>query len=92
MIEWWPLVGAAITGVVLGLVYFGGLWFTVQRLSNTRRPELMAFASFLLRIVLLLFAIYWVIDGRFERLVILLLGFFLTRQVLLFRLRPGSMN
>jgi F1F0 ATPase subunit 2 len=90
MIDWWSVLWSALIGVLLGLTYFGGLWFTVQRLSTARHPALMAFASFLLRIVLLLFTIYWVMDGRFERLVILLVGFFLARQVLLVRLRPGS--
>jgi F1F0 ATPase subunit 2 len=87
--DWLPLLWSVLAGIALALFYFGGLWMTVQRLPTTRSPALLAFASFLVRMVVLLLALYLVIDGRFDRLVALLLSFFLTRQVLLFRLRPG---
>lgn len=86
----WLVILSAFIGVLLGLAYFGGLWLTLQRLSSSRRPALVAFASFLIRTALLLAAIYWVMDGRIERLLALMAGFLLARQVLLVRLRPGS--
>ena len=41
-------IGAAV-GVATGMVFFGGLLWTVQRLPRARRPELLAGLSFLMR-------------------------------------------
>lgn len=50
-------LGAAFAlGLVLGAVYFGGLWWTVSRLGRWRRPGVALAVSFALRAVLVLAA------------------------------------
>lgn len=47
------LAGGFVSGVALGLVFFGGLWWTTQRLATSSRPGLLVSASLLVRVVLL---------------------------------------
>lgn len=48
-------IGAGIGwGVLLGLLYFGGLWMTVRRLPTTRHPIQLSIGSLILRLGLCL--------------------------------------
>lgn len=46
------LVGVAV-GIVAGLVFFGGLWWTSHRLVTSRRPGLLVALSLLVRMAVL---------------------------------------
>ncbi len=82
------LILAFTAGLAVGLFYFGGLWLTVQRLSQARHPGVLAAASMLVRTGLTLLAFYLIMAGRWERLLACLVGFFLMRLVLVRRLGP----
>ena len=79
---------AFLAGLALGLVYFGGLWLTVQRLPTARRPGLLAALSLILRLGFVLGGFYLVMGGRWERLLACLAGFLLMRALLVRRLGP----
>jgi F1F0 ATPase subunit 2 len=79
---------ACVAGVGLGLFYFGGLWLTVRRLPNSPGPALLFMGSFVGRTALTVLGFYFVMDGRWERILACLAGFLLARQVLISRLRP----
>ncbi len=82
------LLGAAAGGVLLGLFYYLGSWFTLKRLSDSRRPALLVLISFLLRLAVTLVGLYWVTDGEGLRLIAALLGLLLARLITVPRLGP----
>ena len=47
------LAAGLVAGAVLGVVFFGGLWWTTQRLPTTPRPALLLSLSLLVRVVVL---------------------------------------
>lgn len=47
------LVLGFVAGAALGLVFFGGLWWTTQRLATTSRPGLLLSVSLLGRLLVL---------------------------------------
>ncbi|REJ68759.1 MAG: ATP synthase subunit I [Planctomycetota bacterium] len=75
-----------LSGCVLGVLYFGGLWLTVRRATIARQPGLLLFLSFLVRTAVTLFGFYLVMDGRWERLIACLIGFVVARALLIRRL------
>ncbi len=75
-----------ITGVLLGILYFTGLWITVRRLPDRGRPFASIFWSFLARASLVVIGFYVVMNGRWEQLVSTLLGFIIAREILIRRL------
>jgi len=79
-------------GLVLGLVYFGGLWLTVRHLPRARRPGLLSVASLVVRLGLTLVAFYLVMGGRWERLLVALAGFLVMRTILVRRLGPAQVG
>lgn len=73
------LVTAFVAGVLLGLMYFGGLWWTVRRGLASPRPALWFMSSMMMRMALTLAGFYLVSAGHWQRLVICLLGFVIAR-------------
>lgn len=93
MTSWLLLILALICGLALGGFYFGGLWYTVARIPDTRRPAWLLVASFVARTVVVLtgFAGVMLATGaRLDAAGLCLLGFILVRFVLVRRLGPLS--
>lgn len=83
------LLGAAAGGVLLGLFYYLGLWFTLKRLSASPRPALLVLISFLFRLAVTLVGLYWITGGEGLRLIVALLGLLLARFITVPRLGPA---
>ena len=79
-----------LSGVVLGAIFFGGLWWTVSRGVSSKRPALLFLGSQLLRTGIALVGFYFVSDGHWERLLLCLLGFVMVRWVVTLSLRSGQ--
>ncbi|MFO7691719.1 MAG: ATP synthase subunit I [Vicinamibacterales bacterium] len=73
------LAGGA--GVLLGVLFFGGLWWTVQRALASRRPALWFVGSFVLRTSVVLAGMYVVSGGRWEALLACLAGLVAARVI-----------
>ncbi len=85
------LVLAFLAGALLGVFFFGGLWWTVQKGVTSKRPALWFLGSLLLRTCVILAGFYLVSQGHWSRLVASLLGFVIARIVVVRRLtRPPA--
>ena len=85
---------AGLAGVLIGAIFFGGLWWTVLYGLEVKRPALLFILSFTVRFGLALVGFYFVGGGDPERLVACLVGFTVSR-VLTGALRfpkPPSLN
>ncbi|MGD9299965.1 MAG: ATP synthase subunit I [Desulfobacterales bacterium] len=80
------------SGLVIGVFYFLGLWWTVRRLSTVRAPALWTIASFVVRSGIVLAGFYLVMAGRWDNLLACLAGFTLIRLWLIRRLSPASVK
>jgi F1F0 ATPase subunit 2 len=83
MHETLSLVLALVTGVLLGAVFFGGLWWTVQKVVSSNRSTLWFFVSLLMRTSILLAGFYFIAHGHWERLLMCLLGFVVARPIVM---------
>ena len=77
------LVLALATGALLGTIFFGGLWLTVQKGLSSKRPALWFFGSLLLRTSIALVGFYFIARGHWERLLVCLLGFVIARLIVM---------
>jgi F1F0 ATPase subunit 2 len=75
------LVLALVAGVLLGAIFFGGLWWTVSKGLSSRWPALWFFGSLLLRTSIALAGFYFVSGSHWERLLLCLLGFVISRLI-----------
>lgn len=82
------VLASLVAGVLLGVLYFGGLWLTVRRLPTAHSPAMLLLASFLVRTALVVSGIYLMMNGRWEPASACLGGFLLARTMICGRLRP----
>ena len=92
MRDWMVMLAVLLGGVLLGLVFFGGLWWTVRRGMVSAQPALWFITSLLARVLVTLVGIYLLSAGQWQRLLMCLLGFWLARALVLRltrEVRPG---
>lgn len=73
------LMLALLAGVLLGGVFFGGLWWTVKKGLASRWPALWFLGSFLLRMGIVMSGFYFTGQGDWHRLLACLVGFVVAR-------------
>jgi F1F0 ATPase subunit 2 len=76
---------AFFAGALLGVFFFGGLWWTVQKGVASDRAELWFLGSLLVRTTLILAGFYLVSQGHWSRLAICLVGFMIARLIVVKR-------
>jgi F1F0 ATPase subunit 2 len=75
-----PLLSASfLAGAMLGILFFLGLWWTVQKGLASNRPALWFFGSTLLRTGFVIVGFFFISAGDWRRLLICLMGFFIAR-------------
>jgi F1F0 ATPase subunit 2 len=77
------MILAFIGGLVLGVLFFGGLWLTVKKSITSKIPALWVFGSFFLRIGITLIGFYYISLGNWQRLLICVLGFVAARYIVI---------
>ncbi|MGD2084517.1 MAG: ATP synthase subunit I [Chromatiales bacterium] len=84
---------SAAAGLVLGAVYFLGLWVTVRRLPEAEHPMVLLGISLVTRMSVLLTGL-WLIgrDGHWERLVAAMVGVVLARFLVMRRLPSDELS
>jgi F1F0 ATPase subunit 2 len=68
-----------IVGWLLGILFFGGLWFTVKKLTASKIPALLVLGSFIVRVGIVLIGFYFIGSGDWKKLIVCLIGFIVAR-------------
>lgn len=84
------LVMALAAGLLLGLMFFGGLWWTVRKGIASPHPALWFMSSLVLRSGLALIGFHLVSAGHWQRLLMCLAGFIAARFVVSWATRRHS--
>jgi F1F0 ATPase subunit 2 len=74
---------ALVAGLVLGTIFFGGLWWTVRKGVSSKHPALWFLSSMLVRMSIVLLGFYFVGRDDWQRLVACLVGFIIARFIVM---------
>lgn len=78
------MIVALLTGVVIGGIFFGGLWFTVKKGVTSKIPALWFLGSFVLRMGVVLLGYYLILqNGSWQNGFICLIGFIAARFIVI---------
>ena len=83
MTEIMILMLVLLSGVLLGAMFFGGLWWTVRKGVLSPRPAFWFLGSLVLRTSIVLIGFHFIAHGRWERFLVCLLGFILARFIVM---------
>jgi len=82
-----------IAGGAVGLLFFGGLWFTVRVIYRVKHPGWLMLFSFIVRIIAFLTAFYLIARyGNWLYLVFALAAALIVRTVLMRTIGPSSIE
>ena len=77
-------------GIILGIVFFGGLYLTIGKLQEAKNPSVLFLLSFILRMVILLGGIYFLSRGGYKEVLFALLGILLVKFVMIFAVKRSK--
>ena len=69
-------------GLLLGGVFYGGLWFTVNKALSSKRPWLWTVASFVIRMGVVVAGLILVAGPDWKRILAMLLGIVIARPII----------
>jgi len=87
-LNWFYLLLSLLAGCLLGAFFFGGLWWTVQKITESSRPYLISVISYIIRIAVVLVCFYLLLQSGWQNLFAAMIGFIITRTVLAYKLKP----
>lgn len=76
------LLLTGLAGGLLGVIFFGGLWWTVRKGLTSKQPAIWFLGSMLFRTAVVVTGFYFVANQRMERLLVCLLGFIMARLLI----------
>ncbi|MFU8794855.1 MAG: ATP synthase subunit I [Dethiobacteria bacterium] len=87
-LNWFYLLPSMLVGCLVGFFFFGGLWWTVQKITSSRRPYLISVISFIVRTSVALTCFYLLLQTGWQNLLAAMVGFIAIRFVLAYKLEP----
>jgi F1F0 ATPase subunit 2 len=75
-----------LAGALLAAVFTGGLWVTVQKMTVSSRPYLLAVGSFFLRSAAVMIGLYLLLQAGWQFMFTALAGFIIARTIIAGRL------
>lgn len=84
----WPLVLVFTAGSLLGIFFFGGLQWTLKKYLTSAHGWFFITASMIVRLVVTVIGFYYLGQGQWQRILICLSGFLVTRSVFIHWTRP----
>jgi len=75
------LVLAGFAGMLLGGIFFGGLWWTVRKCLTTQHPAIWLLGSALIRMSITLAGFYFVSAGQWQPMLVCMVGFITARLI-----------
>jgi len=70
-----------LLGLISGVLFFGGLWFTVKKALGAKTPALWFLLSFIMRTSITLFGFYFA-SATWQSLLTCLSGFIIARYLI----------
>lgn len=83
---------AFIMGLILGVIYFGGLYLSIGMMTKVRYPGLIMGLSFALRMAILLIAFYFIAQNGVKDILLALAAVILVRIIMTFKLKEPNSN
>lgn len=85
------MILAFITGLGLGVIFFGGLHYTVQQLTKSKHPAILMILSLFLRLALVVIGLYLIRGESYWNILLALLGMLLIRTGMTLRIKRKNL-
>lgn len=77
-------------GIILGILFFGGLYLTVGKLNEVKNPSLLVIFSFIIRMAILLGGLFYLSKKGYQAILLALVGIVLVKFIMIFMVNKPS--
>jgi len=77
-------------GVFLGIIFFGGLYWSVNKLPKVKHPAFLMIVSALVRMVILITGIYFIAGNDIKKILSTLGGVIIVKIIMIFTVQKKS--
>jgi F1F0 ATPase subunit 2 len=81
-----------LAGFLLGLFFFGVLWWTTKRGLRSKSPALWFLGSLFIRMSIIITVFYLISRNHWERALICLIGFIIARMIVMRYTQTPDLN
>ena len=81
-----------IGGIFLGIIFFGGLYWSVNKLPKVKHPASLMIVSALVRMIILITGIYFIAGNDIKKILSILGGVILVKIIMIFTLQKQSVK
>ncbi|RFS20183.1 ATP synthase subunit I [Chitinophaga silvatica] len=81
-----------IAGIAIGILFFGGLWWTTRKALTSKKPAILFAISFVVRLGITILLFYALSGGHWEELLVCFGGFLLGRVIITVATRTKKKN
>lgn len=81
---------AFLGGIVLGIIFFGGLYWTISLFDKVKYPAALMSISMIIRMAILLIGFYLLMNDNYMNLLLALVGVITVRIFMTFNLKKNS--
>lgn len=81
-----------IAGFLLGVFFFGTLWWTTKKGILSNSPALWFLGSLILRMAITITVFYFISRDHWDRALICLVGFVIARGIIMRSTKVGELN
>ena len=84
------MVISFLIGLLLGILYFGGLYYSTKKFNKVKRPALFMILSFIIRMGILLIGFYYLAKIDYRNVLIGLVGVILVRVIMVLKVKESN--
>lgn len=84
------MVFGFIGGIFLGIIFFGGLYWSVNKLTKVKRPAFLMIISALVRMSILIGGIYFIAGDDIKKILSILGGVVLVKIIMILTVQKKS--
>lgn len=83
---------AVLIGIGVGVIYFGGLYISTQKINEVKHPSLLMMASFVIRMGIFVAVFFYLSRSGYKNILLALLGVMAVRFAMTFTVKRQTPN
>ncbi|UJF16455.1 ATP synthase subunit I [Jeotgalibaca sp. MA1X17-3] len=81
------MIVSFLIGLLIGILYFGGLYYTTQKFNHVKSPGLFMILSFIFRMGILLTGLYYLAQAGFKNILLGFLAIMIVRMIMVSKIK-----
>ena len=79
-----------LIGLGIGLIYFGGLYWSTEKIESVKSPAFLMVGSMIIRMAILLFGLYYLAQSGYQSILAGFIGIMMVRFIMVYYVKKQT--